>query len=176
MGRRRMAADDRLRDELLELRARDRDIRAQVRGALVEGTNPYGIDMSASRNADRLAAIIDEHGWPPAVLVGRQGVEAAWLVALHADHDPAFQRRCLDLMADAAAAGEPEPSWLAYLTDRVLVNEGRPQRFGTQYRTTATGLQPHPIEDPDQVDQRRAEMGLAPLADERASLAAELES
>lgn len=165
-----MAADPVLRDLLLELRDRDRGIRTQVRAALVEGTNPYGIDLSAARNAERLDAVIAEHGWPSAVLVGVHGVEAAWLVALHADHDVAFQRRCLDLMAEAVAAGEPSAHWLAYLTDRVLVNEGRPQRFGTQYRRAGGGLELHPLEDPGDVDDRRAAVGLPSLAEERARI------
>ena len=171
-----MAVDPDLRDELLELRARDRRLRNQVREALVDGTNPYGIDLTAARNAERLAEIIDAHGWPTAVLVGLQGVEAAFRVVLHADHDVAFQRRCLEMMREAVAAGEPSPAWLAYLTDRVLVNEGRPQQFGTQFRHVDGQLEPQPVDDADLLDERRAQVGLPTMADERARLDAQMES
>ena len=53
---------------------------------------------------------------------------------------------------------------LAFLTDRVLLAEGKPQEFGTQ----ATGRKgqwiPCSLRDPGRVDQRRAAMSLGPLA------------
>jgi hypothetical protein len=48
----------------------------------------------------------------------------------------------------------------------VLLAEGRPQRYGTQLRHELGGGEPQPasVEDPDHVDERRARMGLEPLA------------
>jgi hypothetical protein len=68
-------------------------------------------------------------------------------LAQYTDARPEFQRRCLDLVTDAVAAGEADPGHLAYLTDRVLCAEGRPQRYGTQFWTGPDGtgpLQPRP--------------------------------
>jgi hypothetical protein len=79
----------------------------------------------------------------------------------HPDIDAAFQKRCLALMTEA-------PPWevsaknIAYLTDRVLVNEGREQIYGTQLAGDVT---PPPIEDEANVDVRRKEAGLPPLAE-----------
>jgi hypothetical protein len=42
-------------------------------------------------------------------LVGEDGAHAAWLLAQHADRDPAFQRRCLDLLTQAVAGREASP-------------------------------------------------------------------
>ncbi|MFI6396196.1 DUF6624 domain-containing protein [Nonomuraea sp. NPDC050540] len=97
-------------------------------------------------------------------MVGDDGGSAAWLFAQHADHDVAFQRRCLDLLRKAVAAGQAELSQVAYLTDRVRVADGRPQLYGTQYHEPDGRLQPRPIEDLDRLDERRAEMGLGPHA------------
>ncbi|HEY8505435.1 MAG TPA: DUF6624 domain-containing protein, partial [Gemmataceae bacterium] len=58
-----------------------------------------------------------------------------------------------------------ERGHLAYLTDRVRVNTGRKQLFGTQMTWESGKLAPKPIEDAARVDQRRAEYGLPPLAD-----------
>lgn len=63
----------------------------------------------------------------------------------------------------AAPPGEVSPSHVAYLTDRVLVNERKPQRYGTQFWTVNGELEPRPIEDEANVDQRRAEVGLEPM-------------
>jgi len=108
----------------------------------------------------RLDEIIIQHGWPGKTLVGRDGANAAWLIAQHADLDRGFQKKCLEKM-EAMPPGEVEPRDIAYLTDRILIGEHKPQRFGTQMDGQ---FKPQPIEDEANVDKRRAEMGLQPLA------------
>ncbi|WDZ86714.1 DUF6624 domain-containing protein [Micromonospora cathayae] len=118
-----------------------------------------------TRNADRLATILDRYGWPGRSLVGAEAARRAWLVAAHADRQLDVQRRALRLMEAAVAAGEAEPAQLATLRDRVLVNEGHPQRYGTQIADVVDGEPvPWPVEDPDRLDVRRAEVGLEPFA------------
>ncbi len=62
---------------------------------------------------------------------------------------------------------EVSPGDVAYLTDRVLVNEGKPQVYGTQFHEVNGHPEPRPIEDPDSVDVRRAGVGLGTLAEYR---------
>ena len=54
---------------------------------------------------------------------------------------------------------------LALLTDRVLLAEGKKQLYGTQFTFVNGKLKPHPIQDEANVDKRRAEAGLPPLAE-----------
>ena len=118
-------------------------------------------EMSAVDNKNRTAfkEIVQEYGWPGVSLVGKQGANAAWLLVQHSDADHDFQVSCLELM-EAMPEGEIEKQQIAYLTDRILVAEKKPQRYGTQMDAE---FQPKPIEDPEQVDERRAEVGLPPL-------------
>lgn len=75
-----------------------------------------------------------------------------------------MQRRALRLMADAAALGEADAGMLAMLRDRVLVNEGREQVYGTQIAGVRDGAPvPWPCADPDRLNERRAEVGLEPF-------------
>jgi hypothetical protein len=113
------------------------------------------------RNRARLVRIIERHGWPGATLVGKDGAQAAWLIVQHADHDRDFQRSCLGLM-EKARAGEVEGKHIAYLTDRILVGEGKPQKFGTQLRGD---FKPHPIENEATVDARRKALGMPSMAE-----------
>ncbi|UXX97440.1 hypothetical protein N7U49_47455 [Streptomyces sp. AD2-2] len=117
-------------------------------------------------NTAWLQQVIAEHGWPGVALAGEQGAEEAWLLAQHADLDPAFQRHALELLKAAVEAGDASPRHLAYLTDRVLVAAGEPQVYGTQYTHDPDGsnLRPQPVADPDRLDERRAAMGLEPAA------------
>jgi hypothetical protein len=79
----------------------------------------------------RLVEILDSYDWPGRSLVGEDGAEAAWLLALHTMPDPQVLRRCLTLMRDAAAAGEAEPWQVAFLVDRVSLVERNVQVYGT---------------------------------------------
>jgi len=54
------------------------------------------------------------------------------------------------------------------LRDSILTREGKKQAFGTQLHSgpdTGGKLVLYPIEDEEHVDQRRASIGLSPLAD-----------
>jgi hypothetical protein len=46
----------------------------------------------------------------------------------------------------------------------VLVNEGKPQRFGTQFQLVDGKLVAFPIDDRVHLDERRAKVGLDPIA------------
>jgi hypothetical protein len=95
--------------------------------------------------------------------VGDEGASSAWLLCQHADQDLELQRRALSLLDGAVGAGDAHARHLVYLTDRVLVAEGRPQRFGTQLHSSGGELTRYPVEEPDALDQRRAAMGLEPF-------------
>ena len=120
-------------------------------------------------NTARMQAIIAARGWPGRSLVGDDGAQAAWLLVQHADHDPLFQRACLELLGRAVQAGEAAAGHHAYLTDRVLLAEGNQQLYGTQFMLVGGAWQPRPLAEPDRVDQRRRQVGLEPLADYRRS-------
>ena len=115
-------------------------------------------------NTARLGKIVARHGWPTYTLVGKDGAQAAWLLAQHADLSPKFQRKCLDLMA-SLPRDEVSRKNVAYLTDRVLLAEGKKQVYGTQVTLTNGKCKPRPLEDEANVDKRRAEVGLPPLAE-----------
>ncbi|HWH95358.1 MAG TPA: DUF6624 domain-containing protein [Baekduia sp.] len=125
-------------------------------------------------NTDRLRDIVREHGWPGRSLVGEQAAQAAWLLAQHADRQFDFQREVLPLLQRAAAVGEAKPAHVAYLTDRIRMAEGRCQRHGTQIGDIRDGTPvPWPIEDAENVDERRREVGLEPLSDYLSGFAGE---
>lgn len=149
--------------ELITLTDEDRDLQA---GAL--GGDPaarLAHRRVTVRNADRLVSILETDGWPTVSLVGTEAARRAFLIAQHADQRLDLQRRVLPLLAAAVGAGEADASALAMLRDRILVNEGRPQTYGTQIAGVVDGAPvPWPVEDPDGMDARRAEVGLAPFA------------
>jgi hypothetical protein len=161
--------DSELRAELLRRAGQDQAARREA-GAqpLAAGPqdDPPQVPFAAvdAANLPWLRQVVAEAGWPGRSLVGPDGAHAAWLLAQHADADPAFQRQCLDLLAAAAAAGEATAAELAYLTDRVLLAEGRPQEYGTQASARDGRWVPRRLRDPAAVDERRAAVSLGPVA------------
>jgi hypothetical protein len=146
--------------------AEDRATREELAsdGSLFEGYHPR-MEAVHRRNAARLSAIIGERGWPGVSLAGDDGEDAAWIIVQHSIGEPAFQRRGLELLKRAAAQGEAPPWQAAYLEDRIRACEGRPQIYGTQYDWDEGGeMSPYPpIEDAENVDERRRAVGLETL-------------
>lgn len=154
------AFDQALHDELVQLLEEDQAERME------------GGTSNDQARTDRLKEIVAEHGWPTISLVGEDGEDAAWAIAQHSDHDPEFQAEALELIREAVGRGDASPGNLAYLTDRVAVGRGEPQTYGTQVGCTPKGTaEAAEIADEADVDRRRDEVGLAPLADYLAELA-----
>ncbi len=117
------------------------------------------------RNAARLRELIELHGWPAEDIAGKDGAEAAWLIAQHAIGEPKFQRHTLTLLRACIAEGRV-PAWhAAYLEDRIAMYEGRPQRYGTQWMDDPRDgrTRPWKLAEPRRVNELRAEVGLEPL-------------
>ena len=70
----------------------------------------------------------------------------------------------LERPMDPMANLEAGVRYLAYLYDRVQMYNKRPQRYGTQlYGGVDGGLKLWTVEDPDNLDKRREELGLPPI-------------
>jgi hypothetical protein len=165
------AALEALAVELIAMAAEDQRVRAELlaEGVLFNGYQPRMAEVH-HRNAVRLAALMKDIGWPGRSVVGREAADAAWLVLQHSIGDPAVMRRGLELTR-SAAPGEVDPIQLAMLEDRVRTFSGLPQIYGTQFDwDERREMQPRPIEDAARVDERRAAIGLPPLAEKLAEI------
>lgn len=147
------------------MRNEDQRVREQLAsdGSLFDGYHPV-MEQVHLRNAARLEAIVAEHGWPGKSMVGDDGASAAWMILQHAISRPDLQRKGLEWVHEAAARGEIEQALVAMLEDRIRVFEGRQQLYGTQFDWDETGqMSPEPIEDPENVNERRRAVGLNPI-------------
>ena len=116
------------------------------------------------RNIKRLVQIINKYGWPGRSMVGKEGSLTAFLVIQHADLE--YQKQYFPLLKEAVKRGEADSQDAALLEDRILMREGKKQIYGSQlhYNEVTKQLELWPIEDEDEVDARRARVGLEPLA------------
>ena len=165
--------DKPLRDTLLAIHERDQQWRQQIRDV----QEKYGRDSKEiqalwktinyhdSLNLLKITAILDEKGWVGPDKIGNQANQTLFLVIQHSNL--ATQQKYLPMMREAVKNKNASGSSLALLEDRVALGEGRKQLYGSQIgMNRETGkYYVLPLEDPDHVDERRAAVGLGPLAD-----------
>jgi len=155
--------DSALRLELITMADADQRVREGL-GAKMEPEKLAAMQAVDAQHTARMQAIILEHGWPRRSLVGEDGAHAAWLLVQHAD--ASFMAQCLPLMEHAVSAGEASAKDYAYLLDRVRMNQGKLQVYGTQFTSDADGkLVLYPVEDSEHVDERRQAVGLPSMAE-----------
>ena len=98
------------------------------------------------------------NGYPGKSVVGEESSLAAWYVL---QHNPDKIATYLPLIKKAAADGEISMRSAAMMEDRYLMNEGKPQVYGTQgmYYDDERGSFIWPIENPETVNERRMKAG-----------------
>jgi hypothetical protein len=112
-------------------------------------------------NEKELQKQLDLYGWPTASSVTEAAAAGAALIINHSDH--AARLRYFPMLEEAFQKGEAQPLRYAKMQDRLLVEEGMEQLYGTQWHFEGSRKVPWPIEDPEHVDRRRADIGLGPL-------------
>ncbi len=155
-----------LQEELLHLMREDEVVREALAstGELFHGYHP-AMEKVHLRNAKRLKELIEENkGFPTIKQVGEEACTAALRLVLHAISWPDFMRAQEETLTALAKTHEVPKSYVAILVDRIRFYEGRPQVYGTNADWDENGiLRISEVEDPESLDKRRKEMGLAPL-------------
>ena len=83
----------------------------------------------------------------------------------HSDHNPDFQKEVLEKMKIEVDKGNAKPGNYGLLVDRVQLNTGKKQVFGTQvtYNMETGQAYPRDLEDSLHVNKRRKSIGLKPI-------------
>jgi hypothetical protein len=152
----------------------DPALRAELKAMADRDTAAGG--PTDERHGARLWDILDDYEcWPGRRLVDDDGEAAAWILAQRAVFDPGLQRRCLEMLEMAVACGDAPAAHYALLLDRVRMADGQDQLYGSQFVRTEDELSvvPWPIEDAEHVDERRARVGLTPLAEQAREMRAQ---
>ena len=157
-----------LRENLLLMARQDQEAREFLHssGRRIDPTSSESVRMREldSANLKRLKHIVSQDGFPTAEMVGLDGINAAWLLTVHAAGDADFQEEVLKLTKEHVRRGEVRSDQVAMLTDDLLDGRGKPQRYGTNFVLRDGELKPAPMEDEANVDRRRRAVGLGTLA------------
>ena len=158
--------------ELLAMRDADQEARHRWLKDQKNAAIAAEIDALDAKHVARLREILAQYGWPGKSMVGLKPGGAAWMIAQHGG--PEILAETLPMMYEAVKKGDLEEGLYATSLDRVLVQQGKKQVYGTQFDTDpATGkCEPKPIEDAEHVDERRIRANMGSLADYKAQLCA----
>ena len=123
------------------------------------------LDETDSTNLASVSRILDTYGWPSGLSDAAN--KAIFLVIDHSDLK--IMNKYIGLFRDAVEKGYLSMNDLVTMEDRVLMNAGKPQKYGTQaYSLVEDGktvIYIWPVEDSDRLDALRKSVGLIPIED-----------
>ena len=146
--------------DLLRRRAEDQ----RVRRDLESGDDPSMMQRVDSDNTEFLRNLIGELGWIDAVRFGAEASDAAFLIVQHTS-DLRLMRTALPRIEQDVRAGHINGQNYALLFDRLQLNLGYLQRYGSQIGVLDGEHLLMPCEDLARVDELRAELGMGPLGE-----------
>lgn len=126
--------------------------------------------MIQEKNQKELEQLVAAKGWPKIGVVGSEAAMAAYLVAIHTNDGS--QKKYLPMIKQRCEENELPWQRYANIYDRCLLNENKPQKYGThtRFNEQTKSEELYPLEDETKVDVWRKELGLEPLAEYLARL------
>jgi Ca-activated chloride channel family protein len=156
--------DKKLHDELLKLALKTETIISKgVENDLASDALDKRLSETRRQNNAHLCQILKEFGWPNSALVGKDGMGAIFFL-IRNSRDLDLQVALLPVVIASVKNGDAAKAQVADLVDRMRVDAGMKQLFGTQVRAGNGFLVLTPIEDEAHVDDRRKQFGMPPLA------------
>lgn len=123
-------------------------------------------EKTFARQIPILKEIFKTNGYPTFEKVGKESSNNFFILVQHSDVDVKFQEQMLPLIKKQVDRKQVKGSNYAYLYDRVQINNGRQQLYGTQlgYDKEGNAFAKN-LKDNETVNARRSEFGMTPLED-----------
>lgn len=155
---------DGVKQQLVLMVDLDQEVRNLFMAAVTNPTIRKLLEDIDRFHTEHLKAILKQYGWITISKFGKEADHQAWLLVQHADRDPNFQKRCVSTLEKLWPLNETDRKNYAYLYDRIAVNHGLKQRYGTQAKIENDQIELLPFEDSfDDLNERRREVKLGPI-------------
>lgn len=117
------------------------------------------------QNMTIVASAIENCGVSKIKKLPKEDLEAIFFIVQHSDLK--YMKKYVSMLKELAEDGKIGMNAIAAMQDRILMLEGKPQRYGTQMTMNyvAEKLEVYYLENPEYVNKRRTEVGLGPLED-----------
>ncbi len=114
--------------------------------------------MADHKNLELVISIDQVCGLPKGIENEKQ-INIIWLIIQHSKAE--YRKRYINYFEEAKEAGALDAGSVALMRDRMALDDGKPQIYGSQI----LGGKLYNLRDASTVDQRRAAVGLEPLGD-----------
>lgn len=115
------------------------------------------IEAADDENLKALLKMVPPEGWFLKSRYGEKPANAAFHIIQHSD--VAQWKRFVPVLEPLVVTGEVDGQSFGLMYDRLALNEGRPQRYGSQMKCEAGKWVPDRLEDPARVEEWRKAMG-----------------
>ncbi|TKB95163.1 DUF6624 domain-containing protein [Pedobacter cryophilus] len=163
---------DDLRLKLSKIREADQSIRESYLSATPKEIPAIikSMDSIDKANKKDVLNILENYGWIKQSKIGEDAADALFLVVQHSDLKT--MKKYFPQLKDLANKHEAKKTYAAMMEDRILMDEGEKQIYGTQavsgLRETKELIVIWPILDPKNVNKRRTKMGFTTAVEENA--------
>lgn len=159
------AFDQDLQKELLKLKSNAvRRVENAVAGYEKDDTLRKQIRQDREDNTAQLCRILKKYGWPSMAQVSKDGIDAMFFL-LRNSSSFELQKDLLPVIVAATKKNDLGKQQFASYFDRLRVRAGLKQLFGSEARIANGFIVLYPIEAEAQVDARRKQYEMPPLAD-----------
>ena len=111
------------------------------------------------RNQELVISIIEKCGMPTLNEVTQKHMTAIWLGLQHTTEK--HRKKYFSQIEKAVKNGDLSKQQYALMKDRILMDEGKPQIYGSQIKNGKL----YKLENPETVNERRKEMGMGTIED-----------
>ncbi len=111
------------------------------------------------RNQELVISIIEKCGMPTLKEVDQKQMDAIWLGLQHSTKE--IRKKYFPQVEKAVKNGDLSKGQYALMKDRMLMDEGKPQIYGSQIENGKL----YKLENPKTVNERRKEMGMESIED-----------
>ncbi|AZJ35636.1 hypothetical protein D6T69_08940 [Tenacibaculum singaporense] len=111
------------------------------------------------RNQELVISIIEKCGMPTLNEVTQKHMNAIWLGLQHSNKK--IRKKYFPQIGKAVENGDLSKQQYALMKDRILMDEGKPQIYGSQIKNGKL----YKLENPETVNERRKKMGMGTIED-----------
>ena len=111
------------------------------------------------RNQELVISIIEKCGMPTLKDVTQKHMDAIWLGLQYTNKK--YRKKYFPEIEKAVENGDLSKQQYALMKDRILMDEGKPQIYGSQIKNGKL----YKLENPETVNERRREMGMETIED-----------
>lgn len=131
---------------------------------LMENEDSGLTELLQKQNTEALEHILKTCGFPTSQTAGEDGMQTVW--SLLQDASKETRTTYFPAVIEASKNGDLERQDVALMQDKLLMDYGKPQLYGSQVLRNDNGIfELYKLENPSGVDARRAIMGMTPLAE-----------